>query len=722
MPFIPDAKPAGRFVPDAPVASAAPAVSPVEPADIRTSENIGGFIGEKLSDVLHTRKAGPDVRDEQFGKAIGLSVDEMAQSIRQYVPGMGHDAAVKAASDIKERMEKIPAAQKYAGEIAAMGLPFGAIGKLATGAKAVSEMSKVEKVVQALKTVGAGGAATAALTPVTEKGDFAQKKATQFGEGAAGTALLGGSSSAVKGIVGKLVKAYKSGDSEAAALIQKAIQAAGFSPKTLRDVSQKSEKVVQRAQEVPGIAAAGRSGSNTPEEIGSKIRDPIVQKQDNLLKERAKQTEPIKQRALENETPIETNDVTDFLAEQSSKETASGQALYKRVINDLSTEGTSKIQSHQLENARNEIKSLIQNGIDGQPIGQTRAANLDKALKLLDQKASEAIPEWGQYFQKYKELSQPMDAFRRQEGSEIGKLTKIDSLTGAHEIPPEKVPDHILSGGVTRVRAALKASGDDPAVRKSLGDALWLQVNSKAQNQKMTPAAMDTFIQKNGDVIKELGLTDRFEMQRGVVKAGDAIGKTAIGKLAGAKGNAVDSFETLGKILDAPSGRREGLSELVKLTKNDPEAREALKYAVVMHGVTQSPGTAALTRQAVLPDLEASGLFSRSDMENVSRVNQVFDQAMKVGSSDKTTAGSIVGSILSHTPGLKTVGIAVKGLQDTGEQASMEKTRNLLMMAAVDPKVAKTLLSAPTEHTIKEGLNAMERASIFMAVREGVDQ
>jgi len=74
---------------------------------------------------------------------------------------------------------------------------------------------------------------------------------------------------------------------------------------------------------------------------------------------------------------------------------------------------------------------------------------------------------------------------------------------------------------------------------------------------------------------------------------------------------------------------------------------------------------------------------------------------------------------MSHTPGLKTAGRIGKGLMDVGTQANAEKTRTLLLLAASDPKQAKILLSSPSEATIKEGLNALERASVFMTMQQG---
>lgn len=686
----------------------------------RTSEKIGNALGEGAAKVLvplHSKDRDAEIsKTKDFFGAIGLSVDDMAQAIRQYVPGMDHEAATKAAEDIKARMEKIPALQRYAGDIAATALPLGTAGKLATGAKSLKEMSAVEKVAQALRTGAVGGGSVAALTPVTGGEDIVSGKERQFAEGAGGSMALSGAVGAAK----KLFNAARSGDTTAAGIIQKAIDSLGLKPSTLAALSGKADKTVSRAEAVPGIAAAGRAGQSTPEQLGERARAPLTAREAELRAERTRQTEPIRQQALSNGTPIPTNDVNDYLFEQSGRDTEQGRRIYQRVIGELSdNEHGDQIPSYRLENVRNEIKSMIRNGIDGQPIGQTRAIHLNRAVDMLDHNASSAIPAWGQYFDRYRQLSVPLDAFRRQEGGEIGKVIARDNLTGQHDIPAEKVTDHILSGGVTRVRAALSASGNDPAMRKSLGDALWQDLNSKAKNEKLTPASINSFMEKNGDVIKELGLTDRFDMQRGAVKAADAIGKTAVGKLAGAKGNPVDAFDTLGKMLDSSTGRREGLTELANLTKNDPEARQALKYAVVMHGVTQTPGKAALTRQAVLPDLHASGLFSPQDMENVKKINDTYDQVMKIGNSDKTTVGSIVSSIMSHTPGLKTAGRVGKGLMDVGAQTSAEKTRSLLLLAASDPTQAKILLSAPSEKTIREGLSAMERASVYMAMQQG---
>lgn len=715
--------------------------------DPRLLENVGGALGQAVGAIASPMKGSisqkfnhfvglDDDREQQIeaskqeGQALGLSIENIGQAIRQYMPGMDHDASIKAAEEIKQRMEKLPVSSQVIGEVGAMAIPFGAVGKLATGAKAIGAMTKGEKAAQALKTLSAGGAATAALTPVTTQGDFSEKKMKQAGEGVLGTAVFGGGLSALKGLAGKLKLAYESGDSQAAAMIQKAIQSMGFNPQTLTHVATKSGAAIDAAKAGAEFNPAhelmkGRGGK-TPEALGEQIRGPLVAKEAEARAARTAATEPIKQKALANGTPIPTHDIVDFLEGEAHKDTASGRKFYERVINELKSEdgamgmpAGNAIQSHKLENVRNEINSIIKNGVDGQPIGQVRAGKLNDALKMLDSQARTTIPEWGKYFDEYKRLSAGLDPFRRQEGEQIGKAIKTDSLTGAHEIPSEKVADHILSGGVTRVRAALNAAGNDPAVRTGLEKTLWSDLNSKAQNQKLTPAAMNTFMEKNAEVLKELGLTQKFEAQRGMVSAADAIDKTAIGKMAGAKGNAVDSFDTLGKILDAPTGRKEALNHLFKLTANDPQAREALKYGIAMHGVTKKPSGVSMSRAAVLPDLEASGLFSKSDIANIHHVNQVFDQAMKVGASDKTTAGSIITSIMSHTPGLRGSGRVLKGLSKVGNEASEERTRNLLLMAATDPKAAKNLLSIPTETTIKAGLTAMEKASVFMAAKQG---
>ena len=261
------------------------------------------------------------------------------------------------------------------------------------------------------------------------------------------------------------------------------------------------------------------------------------------------------------------------------------------------------IPSSKYEAVRAQIKELVEKGYNGKPLDERRAKVLNDASNMLDQSARKAVPKWGEFLDKYKQLSKPLDAFKRQEGAQIGKVTKTDNVSGAKEIPGEKVVDHLIEGGPTRVRAAMTASGNAPEVSKAVEHRLWQQVSDMSANGKMTPAAIDSFMHKHGDVLKELNLTPKFEVARNQLKAADAINKTAIGKMAKSSGSSSDSFNTLGSILRAGEGQRgAGLKELASLTANDPEAREALRYGIVMQMVTESPGTAQLSRQAILPD------------------------------------------------------------------------------------------------------------------------
>lgn len=804
------------------------------PADSRLTENIGGFLGENLGKAITTpddglvnkfdnlfgighSKGGKERQTEetkQIGQAFGLSIENMAQAIRQYVPGMDRDSAIKAASQIKERMEQLPGSAQLQGGLAATAMPFGAAGKLATGAKAYNTMSKAEKAAQALKTIGAGGAANAALTPVTTEGEFGTKKLEQGAEGAAGTAILGGGLSGLKSLAGRLHKAWQSGDSEAAAIIQKSIDALGFKPQTLNrtagaagaevtaakaqaeSAAESAKTVEQHAadraridkerQNVVSMVAgneaktaeeaaqyhpasqvvAGRGGASA-EAIGDQIRAPLSARKEALEMTRATETGKLKQIALSRKDPVPTQGIIDYLESSKKAETIQGKKDIDKIIKDLTgydaapvAGNTSHgIPSRKLENVKSDIQAMKAQELASPHINGGRVEMLSNAEKML----AGATPEWKNFFEQYGKHSAPLDAFTTQEGAKIGSLTKVNPLTGAHDIPSEKVADHILDGGVTRVRAVLAASDNYQAVRKGLEKSLWSDLNASAKNNKLTAATMDTFMKKNTDVLKELGLTSKFEAQRGMVGLADAIDKTAagkiallkskadaaagsekikigaatrtaaeakqaasdlehsaVGKLGEAQGNAVDAFTTLGKILDAPTGRREGLEQLVKLTANDPQARAALKYGVIMHGVTQRPASAGLTRAAVLPDLEASGLFSKQDMIDVHKINQVFDQTMKIGASNKTTAGSIVASVLSHVPGLKTGARMAKGALAKESEVSAEATRNQLLMAATDPKEAKNLLSVPTEQTIQAGLTAMNKAAVFMAAQKGV--
>ena len=86
MPFIPDNQPkaSGRFVPDA-----APVAAPESGSDPRTSEGIGGFVGEQAGNLVSLAFPERNTSEitkgaEDTGKSLGLSLDSMLQAVRQY--------------------------------------------------------------------------------------------------------------------------------------------------------------------------------------------------------------------------------------------------------------------------------------------------------------------------------------------------------------------------------------------------------------------------------------------------------------------------------------------------------------------------------------------------------------------------------------------------------------------------------------------------------------
>ena len=714
-------------------------------AEPRTSESIGGFVGSEAGKAMSLAFPEGDEEEvtkagENLGKGIGLSADSMLQAIKQYtVIANGTDEKkkrVQDAQDIQKRQGQLPGWAQVGGELATAALPMGAAGKAATGPEAVT---KIEKMIQALKTVATGGAVTAATTPVTdEKADFSSEKASQFGAGAAGTAVLGAGASGVKGIynMGKSVM----GPVERAATVQKLVDSLGFKASDLSKVSDEAAKTVADTEKA-GANAVNQPTSlgkvKTTEELGEKARVPIESRQKELEAMRSLITEPIAAEARQSTRHIPTQPVIKMLQNHSqlSKETAEGRAIYDNVMRELTGYDAPPVKgqlfhaipSSKYEAARAHIKELIERGYKGNPLDERRAKVLQDAVTELDKQAAKAVPKWGEFLDKYKKNSVPLDAFKRQEGAQIGKITVTDKISGAHEMPPEKVVDHIIDGGVTRVRAAIKASGNAPEVKQAVEHRLWQRLSEMNENGKMTPSAMDTFMKEHAPILKELGVHDKFEVARNQLKAADAIGKTAIAKIAKSFGNPADAFNTLGSILKSADGQRmAGLKELSSMTKGDPDAREALRYGIVMHMVSASENSTLLARQAIMTDLEKSGLFSSGDIGNIKTINEKFDQLMKIGPNPhpKTVMEYVLGKTLNlagRVGPLRAAGKVASAVANNAMDTANYKAAKInLSMAASDPKYAKLLLSTPTDKTIKEGLTAMQRAGIYMTVNQAM--
>ena len=747
---------------------AAPVAKPKPAPEAKPEERYmpGLFGASTPEDKAKQQKQEEEARThmQQSGEALGLNMDQMYQAVRQYTAGMFSEdqkqKSIKTAAENEKKLDKLPARAQMEGGALAMSLPIGPVaGEAATAAKAVSTG---EKIIQGLKTLGMGGAMSAGLTPATDSKDsFAGQKAWQFGEGVLATGALSALPVAAQTLMNQFKKVTD--PEQRAAIVQKLADKFGFSPEDLTKLSNKAKTTVDMTER--GTQIPFNRTTKPPEQLGEQVRQPLVSEEKRLIQERKEATDHLAEEARQNKNPISTQHIIDFLREKARNQTTEGKALYAEIAKELQgkpkvptgdvlanlpkdqlTEvlrmspaeqnqflrtggkkiGTEGIPNAKFENVRNFLDNLKQRKINGQTVDQVHSQTIDQVKQMLEESASQTEPKWGEFLDTYKEKSKPLDAFRRQEGKQIGKVTEFDPLSQQHEMPGEKVVDHLIEGGPTRVRAAMTASKGDPQVKNAIEQRLWQQLQQKGSNNKLTASSMDTFMQTHGDVMKELGVHDKFDAARNQLRASEAIEKTAVGKIAKSAGNSADTFETLGKILNAGEGQRlSGLKELVALTEKDKPARDALRYSVVMHMVTESPTTAQVSRAAILPDLEKSGLFSVQDMKNIKEITDKFDQMTKIGINEHPTTvlEKIIKTSMNMAEHIPVVGKAVtagRGAVQQATAAQIQQARRIATMAAIDPESARVLLSTPTPENVKVGLSAMQRAGIYATVNQAM--
>lgn len=453
------------------------------PAEPRLSERIGDMVDSGPS-ALPGMPGGnfglPPEAQHHAGRAAALSLDSMVQAIRQYVPGMDHEAATKAAKEIAGKQDKLDTGDRIGGELLAGMVPGGAAGKLATGAKFVkgaAEASKAAKVAQALKTVGAGGATSAALTPVTadtpESGDFATEKAKQFGEGAAATGVLGSA-------LGAGNRIYKAGK-EALSPDQRAA-------------------TVAKAVDAIGTKLGPTRGAATQTAAAGSLKKAETAREAAFL-DHAKD-------ARLDPTPIPTDKAADTLERAAHSDTAEGKRLYESILSEIHTPGTTpssrtpELQSHRLENVRQQIKKAISQGVDGQPIGQHRAAVLNQALKELDESAGTAIPKWKQAFDAFKAKSPEVDKFSRNSGATAGAATAAAGKRGGFDekfsAPSREVIDGYLKKGPAGMKAAADATAKSPRARTEIRTHVVNDLLNKGGNVTNAWKAQEADLVKSG--------------------------------------------------------------------------------------------------------------------------------------------------------------------------------------------------------------------------------
>lgn len=522
----------------------------------------------------------------------------------------------------------------------------------------------------------------------------------------------------------------------------------GHVPSDISGISSKAADKIKSTQDAAQKNVSGQAGTQTTEELGKQAREPLSKEENRLYKQRDDKTSPLAEQARQSTKPIPTQHIIDFLKKAAEGETAEGKALYAKVAKELQGEAgaatdplagmsrdqmtflmkltpaeqnaflkkagenvsTKGITSSNFENRRAFMDDIKKRGIDGQPINQVRSKVIDQAKKMLEDSAE---PVWGKFLDKYKQLSEPIDQFRvKGEGpTAVGKVTQKLPLSNSPRMPGSEVTDHLLSSP-ENIRAAVKAAGSDPAVKNSLETRLWQKLNESQQNNKLSPSAMDTFMKQHGPALKELGLEKKFEMARDHVKAADAIDKTAVGKLAGTGGNPVDSYRTLGKMLDASDGSRAAsLKELGDLTKNDAAARQALKTSIVMKLADVTKGAGESTRAAIMNDLEKSGLFTKPEVANLGKFNSVVDKEMKIGPNAGSMGDKVRSMLLKGVGATPIVGKTIRGLGEMGSDTVANKkiaeTRQLVQSAATNPQLAKKLAAPPQSKAVVQAIQRL---------------
>lgn len=497
-----------------------------KPEGPRLSERVGGIIDSQPTQRPHD--AETDYNREhtpQLGRATGLALDNMVQAIRQYFPGMDHEAATRAAKDIAAKQDAMAPSERLVGEATAAALPMGLAGKAATYAKPA--VTTAAKVAQALRTVGAGGASAAALTPATgEPEDFATDKARQFAEGAVGTGVLAGAGGLAKQV-------YKAGK-EALSPEQRAAS-------------------VAKAMEAAGIKLGPTRGSATQTAAADSLKKAETARTDAFNKHAAD--------ARVDPTPIPTDRTIDTLERAAQSDVKDGKRMYQSIIEELRkpslTAGATHdmaVESHRLENIRNHINQLKNTGFNGQPIGQARAKVLDQALKELDESAGKTIPKWKAAFDEFKAKSPAVDALSRDNGSVAGSATSRAAGRAGFDkkftTPSREVIDGYLSKGAAGMRAAAEATANSPKARAEIRTHFVNDLLTKKNGIENEWAAKAPDLVKSGLFTKEEAgrVGQVLDEYKRVMTAGDG-GKprNVVGAIAGA----MFKIPGLGKVLKA---------------------------------------------------------------------------------------------------------------------------------------------------------------------------
>ena len=264
--------------------------------------------------------------------------------------------------------------------------------------------------------------------------------------------------------------------------------------------------------------------------------------------------------AVENnkDVPLDTGDIRKYV-DSNLKDVASYQT--RGVMSQVRgmTGGTGRpeeVTESTLPDFLNFVKGEVE-GTNRPPLTLKRAESLRGVLdtlirskfstwqRLSDKQAGEALhyareirsklveamreasPQWAQAFDKFRELSRPLDVFERK--GPLAGLAKEDPLSGDYEKFAGAVTTRVLNDtgkGAEGLKELIKESPNlKDAIRAHLMEEL---TGPSGLENEVTPKAFKDFMQKNREALEQAGLKKDFNDMRLKVESS----KAAIDKLA----------------------------------------------------------------------------------------------------------------------------------------------------------------------------------------------
>jgi hypothetical protein len=304
---------------------------------------------------------------------------------------------------------------------------------------------------------------------------------------------------------------------------------------------------------------------------------------------------------------------------------------------------------------------------------------------------------------------------------------------GEFAMPVEQVAGRLFNAGKASnadVTEFLKAAGSRPAAVQALQDFAVADLKRVATNADGTINATKWRNWMDAHAAALRPFPELVAKMRTVAQANDLVklagdeaanANAAVGKSAGGTMLAKDADVAIASVLNS-GNRTEGLAQLVKLAKGDPEKLGQLRRAVVDHfqqaienTSVDASGKSVLShdRTSKFLDkygkaLERSGLFGKDHLaalrqveEDMARLTYVNTVGRAVGSNtfQNFSAGAVINQVLLGA-GLPE---AVKPLVETlmrpvswAYQVPDREVRRLILEAVADPKVMRVLAGKAT--------------------------